>query len=112
MQQLASLTVPQAVHEFESLRASHRLRDKLKVVGHEADVEWGHLGWNRSKMHSEQVREGIAFLTKNGPIPAYFSLFSSFQYTIFLTVNDKYNFLPMTIFKLRTSAVRSDPSTN
>ena len=59
MQQLASLTVPQAVHEFESLRASHRLRDKLKVVGHEADVEWGHLGWNQSEIHLEQVREGI-----------------------------------------------------
>ena len=44
---------------------------------------------------------------KNGPIPTTFSLFS-----LQLTENIQYKFLPMTGFEPRTSGVGSDRSTN
>ena len=50
---------------------------------------------------------------KNGPFPASFSLFSSFQYTVdskqMFNIN---KFLPMTGFELRTSGIGSVRSTN
>ena len=53
------------------------------------------------------------FFLKNGPFPASFSLFSSFQYT----VDSKQMFdikkcLPMTGFQPRISGFGSDHSTN
>ena len=63
------------------------------------------------------VRPGLVsgsfkkFFLKNGPFPATFSLFSSFQYT-----DDSkqmlYNFLPMTGFEPWTSGIGSDRSSN
>ena len=53
------------------------------------------------------------FFKKNGPFPASFSLFSSFQYTVdSKQMFDINKFLPMTGFKLRTSGIGSDRSTN
>ena len=49
----------------------------------------------------------------NGPFPASFSLFSSFQYTVdsiqMFNIN---KFLLMTGFEPRTSGIESDRSTN
>ena len=59
--------------------------------------------------HFEPTMAYISF--KNGPFPASFSLFSSFQYT----VDSKQmfnNILPMTGFEPRTSGIESDRSTN
>ena len=50
---------------------------------------------------------------KNGPFPASFSLYSSFQYTVDskqMFIMNK--FLPMTGFEPRTSGIGSDHSTN
>ena len=53
------------------------------------------------------------FFKKNGPFPASFSLFSSFQYTVdskqMFYIN---KFLLMTGFKPRTTGIGSDHSTN
>ena len=53
------------------------------------------------------------FFFKNGPFPASFPLFSSFQYTVdskqMFYIN---KFLPMTGFEPRTSGIGSDRSTN
>ena len=63
--------------------------------------------------HIKKVRSELIFLKKNGPFPASFSLFSSFQYTVdsiqMFNIN---KFLPMTGFELRTSGTGSDRSTN
>ena len=53
---------------------------------------------------------GIVLFLKNGPFPASFSLFSSFQYN--WQKNVQYKFLPMTGFEPRTSVIGSDRSTN
>ena len=45
----------------------------------------------------------------NGPFPAFFFIF---VFSIQLTVNVQYKFLPMTGFELRTSGIGSDCSTN
>ena len=55
------------------------------------------------------------FFTKilNGPYPASFSLFLSFQYTVDSTqMFNINNFFPMTGFEPGTSCIRSDHSTN
>ena len=53
------------------------------------------------------------FFKKNGPYPASFSLFLSFQYTVdskqMVNIN---KFLPMTGFEPLTSGIGSDRSTN
>ena len=50
---------------------------------------------------------------KNGPFPASFSLFSSFQYTVdSKQMFDINKFLLMTGFELRTSGIGSNHSTN
>ena len=58
----------------------------------------------------------LAFNThflKNGPFPASFSLFLSFQYTVdSKQMFDINKFLPMTGFKPRTSGIGSNHSTN
>ena len=55
----------------------------------------------------------IIFLLKNGPFPASFSLFSSFQYTVdSIQMFDINKFLPMTGLEPRTSGIGSDRSTN
>jgi len=58
-------------------------------------------------------RYGFRARIKNGPSPASFSLFSSFQYTVgskqMFNIN---KFLPMTGFEPRTSGIGSDRSTN
>ena len=52
-------------------------------------------------------------IVKNGPFPASFSLFLSFQYTVdskqMFNIN---NFLLMTGFEPRTTGIGSDCSTN
>ena len=53
------------------------------------------------------------FFLKNGPFPASFSLFLSFQYTVdSKQMFDTNKFLLMTGFKPRTSGIGSDHSTN
>ena len=47
---------------------------------------------------------------KNGPFSASFSLF--FVFSMQLAVNVQYKFLPMSGFKLWTSGIKSDRSTN
>ena len=59
--------------------------------------------------HSWQFDSKELFF-KNGPIPASFSLFSTFQYRQ-LTVNVQYKFLLMTRLELQTSEVGNDRST-
>ena len=54
-----------------------------------------------------------SFFLKNGPLPASFSLFLSFQYTVdSKKMLDLNNFLPMTGFEPRTSGIGSDCFTN
>ena len=52
----------------------------------------------------------FVFFKKNWPIPATF--FFIFVFSIYLTENIQYKFLPMTGYEPRTSGVRSDRSTN
>ena len=55
----------------------------------------------------------LTLIKKNGPFPASFSLFSSFQYTVdSKQMFDINKFLPMTGFELQTSGIGSDRSTN
>ena len=50
---------------------------------------------------------------KNGPFPASFSIFSSFQYTVdSKQMFNIHKFLPMIGFEPRTSGIRSNRSTN
>ena len=59
-----------------------------------------------------KVQHYLLFL-KNGPFPASFSLFSSFQYTVdSIQMFDTNTFLPMTVFNSWTSCIGSDHSTN
>ena len=55
----------------------------------------------------------FVFFFKNGPFPASFSLFLSFQYTVdSKQMFNLYNFLPKTGFEPWTSGIESDHSTN
>ena len=55
----------------------------------------------------------VSSFFKNGPFPASFSLFSSFQYTAdSIQMFDINKFFPMTGFKPRTSGIGSNRSTN
>ena len=58
------------------------------------------------------IQNSKSFL-KNGPFPASFSLFSSFQYTVdSKQMFDMNKFLPMTGFEPWTSGIGSNRSTN
>ena len=56
----------------------------------------------------------VVVCSKNGPFPASFSLFSSFQYTVDSKQNVQYTneFLPMTGYEPQTFGIGSDRSTN
>ena len=59
------------------------------------------------------IKNLINFIFLNGPFPASFSLFSSFQYSVdSIQMFDINKFLPMTGFEPRASGIRSDRSTN
>ena len=62
---------------------------------------------------SQPLRLTVKLFFLNGPSPASFSLFSSFQYTVgskkMFNIN---KFLPMAGFERRTSGIGSDRSTN
>ena len=72
------------------------------------------LWWSEIESERCDIAVGIHWsneLFLNGPHPASFSLFSSFQFTE-TNVQCKYKFLPMTGFEPRTSGIGSDRSTN
>ena len=65
---------------------------------------------NFKKPFKTVLQPSIIFL--NGPFLDSFSLFSTFIYSWQKQINVRYKSLQMTGFKLRTSGVRSDCSTN
>ena len=66
----------------------------------------GHVGQEEAVGEAQTRR---SFL-KNGPFPASFFLFSSFQYTV--DSKQMFEHLPMTRFEPRTIGIGSDHSTN
>ena len=66
---------------------------------------------NNSALEAHSVIQlHLSALLQNGPFPASFFFISVFS--IQLTINDQFNFLPMTGFEPRTSGIGSNHSTN